>query len=831
MFHHRSCVACEVALVTFSSGRHLTPFTITLHLMLAVSLLVMTDGQTVAYAQTPTPAASQTQPTQETIRRYDIPAGSLSVVLARFASETGVLLAATPELVQDKQSPGLRGTFSVRAALNILLTGTGLEAVRNAEGQYRLQSAESKVTTLPLMTVSASVVPLLGELPPVYTGGQVARGGQMGLLGNKDFMDTPFSTANYTEELIRNQQAQTLGGLLNVVDPSIRDITGLSNRYDAFSIRGLRVMNDDVAINGLYGLLPKYLIRTEPIERIEVLKGPSALLNGMSPRGSTAGNINIVTKRAGDEPLARLILDYTSNSRFGAHIDVNHRFGDNKKWGVRFNGAFREGDPDIRHQHARNGVGSLGLDYRGERLRVSTDIIYQNDYIRAPERGYYFAPGVFLPTVPKPGTNTSQPNHYSDSNNILGMVRAEYDLTNRMTVFAAIGAGKFQYRKLDYLAGTYTIDNRGDATVVPVLQDGSASTWSGEAGFRTKFDTGPVSHTFSVVGNALGQTQELGQTTYGGFSTNIYSPVLMTEALPITDYYPKGKSQNLSVSSVGFADTVSILNDFLQITAGARYQSVTSNAFSGKTGLRTAHYDANAVTPMAAVVIRPNSMLSFYGSYMEGLSQGPTAPSNTVNSGQVFAPNKTQQYEVGTKFDFGRMAVTLSAYQITVPGGITDPVTRVFSVDGEQRNRGIELSWFGEVMPGLRLLGGVTAMEGIQSKTAGHLNDGKRAVGVPKFQGSFRAEWGVPSLHGVTLIGQAVYTGARYLDTANTITVPNWTRFDAGLRYATKIVERPVTFNLNVTNIFDRNYWESNPTSYAQVGPGRTVWLSVAADF
>jgi iron complex outermembrane receptor protein len=89
----------------------------------------------------------------------------------------------------------------------------------------------------------------------------------------------------------------------------------------------------------------------------------------------------------------------------------------------------------------------------------------------------------------------------------------------------------------------------------------------------------------------------------------------------------------------------------------------------------------------------------------------------------------------------------------------------------------------------------------------------------------------IPSLHGVTLIGQAVYTGARFLDTANTITVPSWTRFDAGLRYATKIAERPVTFNLNVTNIFDRAYWESNPTSYAQVGPGRTVWLSVAADF
>ncbi|MGX9393910.1 TonB-dependent receptor (plasmid) [Nitrobacteraceae bacterium UC4449_H16] len=682
--------------------------------------------------------------------------------------------------------------------------------------------------------IALDTIDVQGEgkgLPPTYAGGQVARGGQMGLLGNKDFMDTPFTTSNYTEELIRNQQAQSLGGLLNVVDPSFRDSTGLSNRYDAYTVRGFRLMNDDVAVNGLYGLLGKYLIRTEPIERVEVLKGPSALLNGMSPRGSTAGNINIVTKRAGDEPLTRLITDYTSNSRLGAHVDVGRRFGDNKEWGVRFNGAYREGDPDIRYQRTRNGVASLGVDYRSERFRASADIIYQNDYIRAPERGYYFAPGVSLPTVPKPGTNTSQPNHYSDSNNILGMVRAEYDLTERTTVFAAIGAGKFKYSKLDYLAGTYVINNRGDATVIPVLQNGEASTWSGEAGFRTKFETGPVSHTLSVVGSSLGQSQELGQTTYGGFSTNIYSPVLMTAALPVTDTYSKKKSQDLSMSSVAVADTASIANGFLQITAGARYQSVASNAFSGKTGLQTTHYDANAVTPMAAVVIRPNSMLSFYGSYIEGLSQGPIAPSNTVNSGQIFAPYKTQQYEVGTKVDFGRMAVTLSAYQITVPSGVTDPTTGIFGVDGEQRNRGIELSWFGEVTRGFKLLGGITAMEGKLTKTAGHLNDGNWAVGVPRFQSSVRAEWDIPNLEGVTLIGQVIYTGSRYVDTANKMLAPSWTRFDAGLRYATKIAERPVTFNLNVTNLFDTNYWETNPTSYAQVGPGRTVWLSAAVDF
>jgi len=158
MFHHRFCVARKTALATSGFGCHLTPFAIAIHLMLAVGLLVMTDDQTVAYAQPPASAVNPTQPAQEAMRRYDIPAGSLSTVLARFASETGILLAATPELVENKESRGVRGTFSVQAALDTLLIGTGLEASKRVEGGFTLRPQTPVITgqTLPLMTVSTA---------------------------------------------------------------------------------------------------------------------------------------------------------------------------------------------------------------------------------------------------------------------------------------------------------------------------------------------------------------------------------------------------------------------------------------------------------------------------------------------------------------------------------------------------------------------------------------------------------------------------------------------------------------------------------------------------
>ena len=85
----------------------------------------------------------------------------------------------------------------------------------------------------------------------------------------------------------------------------------------------------------------------ELAERIEVLKGPNALLTGMAPQSTIGGVVNVVPKRAPDEPLTQLTVGYNSTAQFGGHANVARRFGNDKQFGVRFNGVFRAGQTAI----------------------------------------------------------------------------------------------------------------------------------------------------------------------------------------------------------------------------------------------------------------------------------------------------------------------------------------------------------------------------------------------------------------------------------------------------------------------------------------------------
>ena len=113
-------------------------------------------------------------------------------------------------------------------------------------------------------------------------GGQVARGGRIGLLGNLGVMDTPFSTANYTEKLVRDQQARGIGDVLQN-DPTVRVSKGFGNFQELYVVRGFPVYSDDMSYNGLYGVLPRQFVAAELVERVEVFRGASTFLNGAAP--------------------------------------------------------------------------------------------------------------------------------------------------------------------------------------------------------------------------------------------------------------------------------------------------------------------------------------------------------------------------------------------------------------------------------------------------------------------------------------------------------------------------------------------------------------------
>src|SRR5690349_19271171 len=107
--------------------------------------------------------------------------------------------------------------------------------------------------TLSTVTVNASADASAQGLTPAFPGGQVARGGRAGILGTRDNLETPFSITSYTNDLIQDRQARSVGEVLQN-DPTVRVARGFGNFQEAYFIRGFILTSDDVAYNGLYSL-------------------------------------------------------------------------------------------------------------------------------------------------------------------------------------------------------------------------------------------------------------------------------------------------------------------------------------------------------------------------------------------------------------------------------------------------------------------------------------------------------------------------------------------------------------------------------------------------
>jgi iron complex outermembrane receptor protein len=139
----------------------------------------------------------------------------------------------------------------------------------------------------------------------------------------------------------------------------------------------------------------------------------------------------------------------------------------------------------------------------------------------------------------------------------------------------------------------------------------------------------------------------------------------------------------------------------------------------------------------------------------------------------------------------------------------------------------------GSVADGVRVLGGATFIDAVQTKTASGTNDGKTGVAVPELQMNLGAEWDTPWLPGLTLLARGIYTSSQFLNAANTQEVPEWTRFDLGARYLIETRGMPITVRANVQNVFDDSYWASTAGSFGGLGLSapRTFMLSASFDF
>ena len=775
----------------------------------------------------PLHAQAQSSATAPATRSISIAAQPLGNALNELARQADLQLGFPAALVAGKTAPAVAGQLTAQQALDRLLAGSGLEGtVRDRAVLVRaLPTGAASGTVLPTVSVVASAT-LSQTVPTPYAGGQTARGGRIGVLGNRDMLDTPFSTTQYTAQLLEDQQAQTIGDVL-VNDPSVRNTYGRSAGREEFNIRGFTLFNYDVSFNGLYGVSPRNAASLIGVERVEVLRGPSALLNGMAPAGSVGGGINLVPKRAGVEPLNRVTLSYMDDGQLGVHADVARRFGEDKQWGVRLNAAKRSGDTPVNGSSERVDAVALGLDYLGERVRLEADFNYQ-DRVTHGRSSLLFPPesGTPIPAAPDNKLNFQPRWSYWNAKERAAVVRGEVDIAPDLVAYGAIGAMQYDFDSLQ--TTSLLLDGQGNLAARPYRLKEYVDTRTIEAGLRGKLQTGAVSHeyVFSVTGYA--QNNGLARLNGTVYRSSIYTPADV--AVPnITLGGSLPRTSETRMRSVAFADTVFLAERRVQLTLGARHQQVRVRV----PGAETPGYDKSAVTPMAAMLFKATNQISLYGNYIEGLSQGETAPEGTQNAGQPFPPSKSKQIEVGAKYDTGRVATTVSLFQIERPSSLLDASTNppVFRMDGKQRNRGLEIVSQGEVVRGVRLLAGAAYTQGKLTRTEDGLNDGRTAPATPRLQVNLNGEWDTPFLPGLTLTARALRTSTQYVDTANTQQLPAWTRLDIGARYRFDAGGKPVTLRASIENLLNKNYWQSAAREGLTMGAPWTLLVSATTEF
>ncbi|OZI51151.1 TonB-dependent receptor [Bordetella genomosp. 4] len=771
------------------------------------------------------PAYAQTLPVTTAARSYDIPAGPLNQVLARLTAESGLLLAATPQLVAGRHSPGVKGSYGDDEALNRALAGTGLVALREAPRQFRLAPvSEADTAVLEPVTVTAGAGG--GTLPEPYAGGQVARGARLGLLGSVDMMSAPFNVTAYTAELMRDQQMRSLSDVM-ANDPSVE--AGGPWYFDNFYIRGLSVNRAEIGFDGMYGIASSEGVQLEGIERVEVLKGPSTLINGTSPRGTAGGAINLVPKRAADEPLTRFEALYLSDSNVGANVDIGRRFGESNAFGVRLNAAYRDGDASVDHEQQRASNVTVGLDYQGERLRASADMGVSSQKITGAKSNFYVSASE-LPEAPRGDTNVWPSWSYQDKEYVFGMARIEYDVTDFMSVGGAYGASDTR-RKMNTPFGVLT-NTEGDIDFFPSALEEKNKAHSGELNTRLRFDTGPVRHeaVLAMTDYRSKVSNYQPQSTYSAAS-NLYDPVDIPEPSGLDFDRSLTPLSSTRLRSYAITDTLSMLDDRVLLILGLRHQKIDVNAYNWQTGAFESNYKQSANTPATGLVVKPWQDVSLYANYVEALSQGDTAPSTAVNANEVFEPFVSRQMEIGAKVDWGSFSTTLSAFQIKRPSGILGS-DNVYRIAGKQRNRGIELQVLGEPVRGFRLLGGLAWTRAILTETPDGAFDGNKAAGIPTWSVKLGSELDIPQIPGLTATARLIYSSSIPFNADNTETIPAWTRVDVGARYATRIVDRNVVFRATVENVFNRRYWDTSP-AYQTVtyAAPRTYMLSASIEF
>ncbi|HDX8445087.1 TonB-dependent receptor [Aeromonas hydrophila] len=590
-------------------------------------------------------------------------------------------------------------------------------------------------------------------------------------------------------------------------------------RFDGVNIRGFSASND-FYLDGFRDDM-QYTRDLGNTERVEVLKGPAAVLYG---RGSTGGIVNRVSKKPqkGLESSVSAQVGSFDSRRLAA--DLSGEAGEQVQ--VRLNLAQEDKDS------FRNGVTSkrtlLAPSVNWEiNDKLNWLLQYErNEHDRTPDRGI---PGVNgrPADVPKEYVYSDTRRDFIDDVAQSTRSRLTWDINDQWQLRQQLG-----YTSLDsQFDNTYVTSVKGDqVTRSRWQQDLKANSLISNTEAEGQLQTGPVEHRL-LVGfeqNWQERTPKLYQNATAIPAGSLYDP----GSLPTYDGAMKLSSDaNHKVRGYGLyvQDQLS-LGDW-HLLAGLRRDDFTVTSRRNDLN-KEETVSVTSLSPRLGLVWNPIEEHAFYASYSKTFTPvgGELIGITPGDKNNNLAPQHTRLYEGGVKSDWldGRLATTLSLYRLEMYNKRSkDPLdpTKVI-LTGLQRTEGIELSARAQLTDELYLRGGIAIQDAEQVKADADLQ-GKRPMNVSRQNGELFAGYqsgkqGWFGETGVTAVGD------RFADNANTTTLPGYARFDARAGYRWQQWET----QLSLENLTDHDYFVS-ATSASQIMPGtpRQLHLSAAYRF
>ncbi|MFJ2523137.1 MULTISPECIES: TonB-dependent receptor [Pseudomonas] len=613
--------------------------------------------------------------------------------------------------------------------------------------------------------------------------------------------------------------SNTLGKALEGI-PNVS--SGADTRFDSVRIRGFDASND-FYLDGVRDD-SQYIRDLNNIERVEVLKGPAAVLYG---RGSQGGIVNRVSKapehgrrssieaQGGSQDLRSLYADLSADPSDTISLRLN--------LGNEDSNSFRDGIDGSRQLFAPSMSWQLTPD-----LNWLVQYEYSR-YNRTPDRG--------IPGVNGRPADVSRSTTYGDT-------QRDYIDDRAQSLRSRLNYQLNEAWQLRHTLGLFKLDSEFDNTYATGYNASNNTVtrqrWQQDLNTRNLFNNLEAEGDFNtlglehklLVGLEFG-SQRRDPTLYTAPTGTVPSLDVGNPNRNLQHNGPLLVSSNnhTVVESRGLylQDQVR-LNDQWQILAGVRFDQFEVETTNKIKGISEPQ-DSNTTSPRLGVVYTPWRDHSFYASWSKTFSPvgggligiTPGAPGNTNDTG----PEMTRQKEIGVKSDWldQRLTTTLAVYELELYNRRTRDANNpeIIVLTGLQRSRGIELTATGNIVGNWYVRGGI----GLQDATIVKDNnnqEGNRINDVAKRNASLFVTWkpvlGWYAETGLTLVGD------RYADNQNTTVMPGYGRWDALAGYRTHDWDVRAALN----NIADKTYY-SSATSAAQIQPGDPRSLVVTSTY